>query len=322
MSARAPSSKTACNKPSASKAKKELRSAPKPSAEEIQAALIASFDPAEISLAGLKSAARALANQDGPIDPKTALAIIPALKRHGQLDRPIFGSDTLLGLICQTRVQPGEAAALGLIRDVVALGASPNAPSQYGQSPLMQTLHGVRHGGVAPQAAHERMKALVEAGADIHHRNQVSQQALTWALWERDCMPISRWLLSLGANPSPAETDGFTPLHHAAKMGDMEAVRLLIDSGADLFALAQDQGKPATPLQVAVTWIGFHRDTGVLELLAGAMAATLERQALEKALPSQSAPKARRAKASGAASDSPAAAAKPPKPKRSAPRGL
>lgn len=41
-------------------------------------------------------------------------------------------------------------------------------------------------------------------------------------------------LLQRGANPNVADADGNTPLHFAASFNDAQAIRLLLDYGADL----------------------------------------------------------------------------------------
>lgn len=41
-------------------------------------------------------------------------------------------------------------------------------------------------------------------------------------------------LLLLGANPNVTDADGNTPLHFAASFNDAQAIRLLLDYGAEL----------------------------------------------------------------------------------------
>lgn len=73
-----------------------------------------------------------------------------------------------------------------------------------------------------------------------------------------------RKLLEAGADPNARDQNGQTPLHHAARIGDEEVCKLLIDAGADVEAEFEFNG--ARPLAVAV----FHANEDVCKLLIDA----------------------------------------------------
>ena len=65
-----------------------------------------------------------------------------------------------------------------------------------------------------------------------------------------DSIPTVRLLLARGADVNRVDTDGYTPLHLAAKSGSRELCQLLLDSGAD--ANPRDK-QGATPLHMVKT---------------------------------------------------------------------
>ena len=79
------------------------------------------------------------------------------------------------------------------------------------------------------------IRSAVAAGArmdSLDHRVSVSgRYALNWAAWFNH-PPAIDLLLKLGAEIDAANTTGFTPLHHAAENGSLEAARALLQAGA------------------------------------------------------------------------------------------
>lgn len=146
-----------------------------------------------------------------------------------------------------------NAAAAGRL-DIVQLllehGADPNlAEEQY--APKGRALYSaVYHGH------YEIAKLLLERGAFPNPPVESSGDAL-WISrqWKPD-KRMEELLLSYGAKPAPEHTDdagppgpnwlGITPLHEAARKGDVAAARQLIKSGADL--RARDEHLNSTPL--------------------------------------------------------------------------
>ena len=62
--------------------------------------------------------------------------------------------------------------------------------------------------------------------------------ALHWIVRSRD-KSAAKALIDAGINVNKAGDLGYTPLHVACMQGDVEMVRLLIGSGANLFALSE-----------------------------------------------------------------------------------
>jgi N-acyl-D-amino-acid deacylase len=129
-----------------------------------------------------------------------------------------------------------------------------NGHDSTGATPLM---HAAFEGNLAS------MKLLLEAGADPNLANYTGSTALLWAADDlakvrlllahgakpdtrtsegttpliaaamfHGCAPVLRALLDAGADPNAANRDGSTPLVQAASIGDIGAMRFLIDRGA------------------------------------------------------------------------------------------
>jgi uncharacterized protein len=123
-------------------------------------------------------------------------------------------------------------------------------------------------------AAHESDAELVRIVLDHHAEVDPEHQGMTplaLAANSRRQSQVVAMLLSRGANPKHRARDHlYTPLHFAANRGNVEAVRLLIASGADPDAVAKDGN---TPLHMAAAKCGFEAksvDVARLLLEAGA----------------------------------------------------
>ena len=146
-------------------------------------------------------------------------------------------------------------ANAGMIEKLIRAGANPNAANPYGETVLMTA---ARTGSV------EAVKILLEHGAAVDAKESVrGQTALMWAVVENH-PEIVRLLHQRGANinatstvfvPPPIRADRvgqaagagitrqkaqsapqgkMTPLLYAARDGNLEMVRLLLESGADI----------------------------------------------------------------------------------------
>ncbi len=80
------------------------------------------------------------------------------------------------------------------------------------------------------------LAAALQDGAVIDsldtRRNPNGRRALNWAAWYNHEAAI-RFLAARGASINIANRTGFTPLHHAAENGSLDAVRALLALGAD-----------------------------------------------------------------------------------------
>ncbi len=76
--------------------------------------------------------------------------------------------------------------------------------------------------------------ALIKSGADVNATEPtLKQTALMWATADRHA-EVVRTLVAQGADVRAATRHGFTPLHFAAREGDVESARLLLAAGADV----------------------------------------------------------------------------------------
>lgn len=154
------------------------------------------------------------------------------------------------------------AAAAGsapIVTRLLAAGADPNATATPGVTPVMEA---ARVGAV------EAVRALIAAGADVNARERTrNQTALMWAASRRH-PEVVRALLEAGADvharsrrrtltvmldDGPSRTvktsrqdaaqigaGGSTALLFAARSGDAQSARLLIEAGAELDAAGAD----------------------------------------------------------------------------------
>ncbi len=167
----------------------------------------------------------------------------------------------------------GNAQILAKLLDA---GADPNTVSQEGETALMTA---ARTGNL------EALKILVEKKADVNVKESArGQTALMWAAAEGHPEAV-RYLVAHGADlnaqsrvfdftalkpkagsvPMNFPRGGFTPLLFAARQGNLEVARILLDAGANV-----NLGDPdsTTPLVIAI--INYHYDLAGLLLERGA----------------------------------------------------
>ena len=164
----------------------------------------------------------------------------------------------------------------GLTERLLKVGANPNAELPNGETVLMNcartgSAQGVRallakgakvnekesaHDQTAlmwaaAQGQSEAVAALVKAGADLHARSRVYQQTVTSEVTQRAGREELNYTVPRG---------GMTPLLFAARSGDVETARVLVDAGADKNETMPD-GTPA------LTLAAYSGHTGVATLL-------------------------------------------------------
>lgn len=249
--------------------------------------------PSKKALSALKKRAENLsdANHGQCVFLSDITALAPELLAAGWLDKPIFSANTALSMACSH----GDSSSVAFL---LGIGADAKAPTLYGQSALMEAVKSLAPNDPSEAVEFARvlecMELVVAAGCDIHHKNQVGQQAINWAAWSSKRLPAARWLLDRGANPSAACDSGNTPLHDAAQSGQLETVELFLAAGADIEAKTTADGRSLDVLGVAVEWLPFHHNyklVGALAqaqlLLEGSRAAERESKALRKAAPAR-----------------------------------
>lgn len=91
-------------------------------------------------------------------------------------------------------------------------------------------------------------------GIDLNHKNQDGQSPLIWAAANNSCEVLKFIIFDMQESPNFASlldqstTKLYTPVHYAAATGSLEALKILIENGAN-YNLENDKGK--TPLDEA-----------------------------------------------------------------------
>ncbi len=88
----------------------------------------------------------------------------------------------------------------------------------------------------------------IDAGAVVDsldvRSNPNGRRALNWAAWNNR-VPVIRILVAHGATVNGSNLTGFSPLHHAAESGSLEAALALLTAGADPQRLNNDGETPS-----------------------------------------------------------------------------
>ena len=119
---------------------------------------------------------------------------------------------------------------------------------------------------------------LIHDGCPVNTRTDQGQSALYFAAAseEEEMISVVRELIARGADVNCRSSDDFTPLHHACCCGRYDAVKLLLDHGADpsaveknygdtplhvlAYASGQRDGPPSEALRIAILLIGHKAD--------------------------------------------------------------
>ena len=121
----------------------------------------------------------------------------------------------------------GSAA---MVDRLLKAGANPSTPIATGETPLMTC---------AKSGSVEAVKMLLVHGAEVNAKEpSQNQTALMWAAAERHT-DVVRTLIEAGADFQAHTKRGFTPLHFAAREGDLETTRLLLAAGVNINILSQ-----------------------------------------------------------------------------------
>jgi ankyrin repeat protein len=94
---------------------------------------------------------------------------------------------------------------------------------------------------IATQGNKVGLNLLLHRGFDINLADEkgdtVLHHLVKGAYPDTDGVKKMGWLISRGANVNIPNNEGETPLHHAMGMHDIACINLLLDQGADLFAV-------------------------------------------------------------------------------------
>ncbi len=111
------------------------------------------------------------------------------------------------------------------VRLLLKSGANPNLGIATGETPLMTC---------AKTGSADAVRLLVEYGAAVNAKEPMQNQtALMWAAAERHANVVSA-LIAAHADLKAHTKDGFTAMHFAARVGDLESVQLLLAAGVDV----------------------------------------------------------------------------------------
>jgi ankyrin repeat protein len=126
----------------------------------------------------------------------------------------------------------------GLVDLLLNAKADPNTPIGTGETPLMTC---------ARSGAADAVRALLVRGADVNAKEPTQNQtALMWAAAGRHPNVVQA-LIEAQADLRAHTKTGFTALHFAARVGDLESARTLLDAGVDVNIRSQPDapGAPA-----------------------------------------------------------------------------
>jgi len=116
------------------------------------------------------------------------------------------------------------------VRLLLRAGANPNSAIATGETPLMTC---ARTGNT------DAIRLLVEYGAAVNAKEpSQNQTAIMWAAAEKHPEAVKA-LIEAHADLKARTKQGFTPIHFAARVGDLESVKLLLAAGVDVNLLTQ-----------------------------------------------------------------------------------
>lgn len=116
-------------------------------------------------------------------------------------------------------------ASAALVRSLLRSGANANTPIATGETPLMTC---------AKTGSADGVRILVEYGAAVNAKEpSQNQTALMWAVAERHPDAVKA-LIESRADLKAATKQGFTAIHFAARVGDLDSLKLLLAAGVDI----------------------------------------------------------------------------------------
>ena len=98
------------------------------------------------------------------------------------------------------------------------------------------------------------LRCLVRAGADVQAQDQEEATSLHYASTKRPLVTQGgiELLVDASADVNAQSADGYTALHYAAELGHKDAIRRLMNRGANVAIEAQSRCGPVTSWQLAV----------------------------------------------------------------------
>jgi len=180
-----------------------------------------------------------------------------------------------------------RSSDLGAVRTALWKGASPNATSADGDTPLMYAAvystsycmqlllqRGAdsnardKRGGTALMRSVrdiDKVRLLLAAGAEVDARSARGVTALMIAANRPGSVDVVKLLLQFKADPTTPDAAGVPPLMYAADFGDLESVQVLVAAGADVNTGRRNGATPvywaaSGPLDVVVWFLAHKAD--------------------------------------------------------------
>jgi ankyrin repeat protein len=120
-----------------------------------------------------------------------------------------------------------------LVRLLLKSGANPNTAIATGETPVMTC---------AKSGSADAVRMLVEYGAQVDAKEpKENQTALMWAAAERHA-GVVKALIEAHADLKAHSRQGFTAIHFAARVADLESVQLMLAAGVDVNILTETAG--------------------------------------------------------------------------------
>jgi hypothetical protein len=203
---------------------------------------------------------------------KEGRATFRAVHQAGLLEEPLFNGARALELAC-------EFMDVSAVEGLLDLGAKALAMrGKDGASMALVALKAAPHWrsgrGRADESLIKKIQALAAAGADFSIADESGNAPAHVACSSGLGAVVLQALLSRGVDLAARNQVGYTPLHLAAQCGLIELVELLVGAGANPCSILRVQGPQGwiemTPSQIAKSWEGIHRRTGVAPFLEAA----------------------------------------------------
>jgi len=154
------------------------------------------------------------------------------LPTAGLLIRSGADANTVNDLKMTPLSQACTNASDAMVDLLLQAGANPNTPIATGETPLMTC---------ARTGNDDAVRRLLRRGADVNAVEPTQNQtALMWAAAERH-PKILQTLIAAKADLQAHTKLGFTALHFAARFGDVESTKVLLDAGLDVNVRAQPE---------------------------------------------------------------------------------
>ncbi len=122
-------------------------------------------------------------------------------------------------------IEPDASTRLEKIALLVEEGADINMSNVDGETILHQAFRDTT-----------LTKYLLEHGANVHAKNRYDWTPLHYAVLFDDCIESVKHLITFNAPINAPDDELFIPLHLAVKHNNIQAIKLLIEAGADLHA--------------------------------------------------------------------------------------